>query len=141
NGRAFALLCARLEETVAAAGRVPFLSEDAAALGATLERVKAVTGQLKRAMAEHGPARALSNASVYLEMLGHVVVGWLWLRQALVAEARLPQAQTAEERAFYEGKLHACRYFLRWELPKTGPQLDRLAALDDTWFATPPDCL
>ncbi|HYH22779.1 MAG TPA: acyl-CoA dehydrogenase [Azospirillum sp.] len=141
NGRAFALLCERLEATVAAAARVPFLGEDAAALGATVERVKAVTGQLTRALAEHGPARALSNASVYLEMLGHVVVGWLWLRQALVAEARLPRADTAQERAFYEGKLHACRYFLRWELPKTGPQLDRLAALDDTWFATPPDCL
>ena len=33
---------------------------------------------------------ALANASVYLEMVGHIVVAWMWLRQALVAVAKLP---------------------------------------------------
>ncbi len=141
DGRAFALLCSRIDGTVAAALRSPALADEAANLGETVGRVKTVTAILKAAIARHGPSRALSNASVYLEMLGHVVVAWLWLRQGLLAEANLPNAGSAGERAFYEGKRQACRYFLRWELPKTGPQLDRLAALDDTWFATPAECL
>jgi butyryl-CoA dehydrogenase len=33
---------------------------------------------------------------------------------------------------FYEGKLAACRYFYRYELPKVGPQLRLLGQLDDT---------
>ncbi|HYG91362.1 MAG TPA: acyl-CoA dehydrogenase [Azospirillum sp.] len=141
GGRAFALLCSRIESTVAEALRMPALSEEAAALGETVERVRTVTAALRDAIAAHGPTRALSNASVYLEMLGHVVVAWLWLRQGLLAESRLLGVTDPDERAFYEGKRHACRYFLRWELPKTALQLDRLAALDDTWFATPAACL
>ena len=70
------------------------------------------------------PDVALSNASVYLEAAGHVVVGWLWLEQALATEGR--------EGGFYDGKRQAARYFQRWELPKVGPQLALLASLDDT---------
>ncbi|WP_247878109.1 acyl-CoA dehydrogenase [Azospirillum sp. TSO22-1] len=141
QGRAFSLLCACIEGTVAAALRMPGLIDEAAALSETVGRVKTVTATLRAAIAEHGPTRALSNASVYLEMLGHVVVAWLWLRQGLLADSRLPGVADPGERAFYEGKRHACRYFLRWELPKTAHQLDRLEALDDTWFAVPAACL
>jgi butyryl-CoA dehydrogenase len=42
---------------------------------------------------------------------------------------------------FYRGKLAACRYFFAYEVPKVGPMLDLLAALDtttltmqDAWF-------
>ena len=42
---------------------------------------------------------------------------------------------------FYDGKRQAARYFFRYELPKTAPQLDLLASLDrttlemrDSWF-------
>ena len=42
---------------------------------------------------------------------------------------------------FYDGKRQAARYFFRYELPRTGPQLDLLESLDrttlemrDTWF-------
>ncbi|AJR29871.1 putative acyl-CoA dehydrogenase [Mycobacterium sp. VKM Ac-1817D] len=42
---------------------------------------------------------------------------------------------------FYDGKRQAARYFFRYELPKTAPQLDLLESLDrttlemrDAWF-------
>ncbi|SMH62795.1 acyl-CoA dehydrogenase [Azospirillum agricola] len=141
GGRAFALLCARIEETAAEAARTPALTGDGAALGDAIGRVKDVTAILTGAVATHGPTRALANASVYLEVLGHVVVAWLWLRQGLLAEGGLAATADTDERAFYEGKRHACRYFLRWELPKVGPQLDRLAALDDAALAVPASAL
>ena len=81
-----------------------------------------------------------SNASVYLEAFGHVVVSWIWLEQALVAQAALAGA-TGEDADFYRGKLAATAYFFRFELPKVYPQLDLLASLDrttldmqDAWF-------
>ncbi|WP_299952574.1 acyl-CoA dehydrogenase [uncultured Modestobacter sp.] len=70
------------------------------------------------------PQVALANATVYLEAAGHVVVGWLWLEQALATEGR--------DGDFYTGKRQAARYFQRWELPKVGPQLALLASLDTT---------
>jgi hypothetical protein len=42
---------------------------------------------------------------------------------------------------FYDGKRQAARFFYRYELPKTAPQLDLLESLDrttlgmaDSWF-------
>ncbi len=81
--------------------------------------------------------KTLANASTYLEACGHIVVAWIWLQQGLLAAASLQKADDD----FYRGKLQACRYFFRWELPKVGPQLELLASIDtttldmrDAWF-------
>jgi alkylation response protein AidB-like acyl-CoA dehydrogenase len=73
----------------------------------------------------------LANASAFLEAFGHHVVAWIWLDQALVAAAALPGASAAAA-DHYRGKLQAARWFFRWELPRCGPWLDALDALDDT---------
>jgi alkylation response protein AidB-like acyl-CoA dehydrogenase len=99
-------------------------------LAATVERLGPVTLRLWST----GDAElALANAAVYMEAVGHVVVAWLWLEQLLAATG---------DGAFYEGKRQAARYFFRFELPRTGPELDLLASLDRTaldmrsdWFA------
>jgi butyryl-CoA dehydrogenase len=67
---------------------------------------------------------ALANATSYLEAAGHIVVGWLWLEQAL--------ATGASTSDFHEGKRQAARYFRRFELPKVHVQLDLLESLDRT---------
>jgi butyryl-CoA dehydrogenase len=58
----------------------------------------------------------LSNATAYLDVFGRVVVGWIWLRQALVASRALQQGAEGTEATFYQGKLHAAQYFMDWEL-------------------------
>ena len=77
--------------------------------------------------AARDPERILANASVYLEAFGHVVVAWTWLAQALAAHGKAGE--------FYDGKRQACRYFFRWELPRTVPQFALLDSLDDTTLA------
>ncbi|MCY1463127.1 hypothetical protein D9M71_809800 [compost metagenome] len=58
----------------------------------------------------------LSNATAYLDVFGRVVIGWIWLRQALVASHGLQQGAEGTEATFYQGKLHAAQYFMDWEL-------------------------
>jgi butyryl-CoA dehydrogenase len=84
--------------------------------------------------------KTLANASVYLEAVGHTIMAWIWLEQALVAARQLETVPESEQ-DFYRGKLQACRYFYHWELPKVQPQLDLLARIDtttldmqDAWF-------
>jgi butyryl-CoA dehydrogenase len=89
------------------------------------------TRVLLAAAARGAVERALANATLYLEVVGQVVVAWRWLAQALVAARGLVTAGDAD-RAFYAGKLAACRYFFRYELPRIGPQLTLLASLDAT---------
>jgi butyryl-CoA dehydrogenase len=76
---------------------------------------------------------ALANSAVYLEAFGHIVIAWVWLEQVLAAHG--------SQGDFYDGKRQAARYFFRYELPRTAPQLDLLAGLDrttlemrDGWF-------
>jgi len=40
---------------------------------------------------------------------------------------------------FFEGKRAAARYFFRYELPRTGPQLALLAGLDRTTLDVRPE--
>ena len=74
---------------------------------------------------------ALANATVFLDAMGHIVVAWLWLWQALAATKGLKTSSQADK-AFYQGKLSATKFFFNYELPKVKPQLDLVAQLDDT---------
>jgi len=91
--------------------------------------------------AADGTDRTLANADAFLEAFGHWTVAWVWLEQALVADRLLAGAAEEDERAFLAGKQQAARWFLRRELPRIGPLLDALDALDmtaaemrDAWF-------
>ena len=126
RGRALELLGRRIGDTIgrARAAGDPALGTHAAALESAVGRVAATTAKL---YAGGDVERALANATVYLEAFGHVVIAWIWLEQALAAHGKAGD--------FYDGKRQACRYFFQWELPRTGPQFDLLASLDDTTLA------
>ncbi len=124
NGAASLLaLSEEVTKTIARARSAgdPELSAHADALSRALAQLAATTETL---LGAGDVEKMLANASVYLEAFGHVVVAWLWLEQALACAGKAGD--------FYDGKRRACRWFFRWELPKTGPQLALLASLDDT---------
>jgi alkylation response protein AidB-like acyl-CoA dehydrogenase len=126
EGRGMQLLAAELEKTLLEANSAGLL-EAAQALKNALEVVQETTLTL---MSAKNPDLRLSNAWHYLEMLGHLVVAWLWLRQAVVAQQALLAG--TREADFYKGKLQAMKYFYRFELPKIAVWSNLLKNLDDT---------
>jgi alkylation response protein AidB-like acyl-CoA dehydrogenase len=131
GGAGMAALGAEIGRTIAdAAALGGEIASQAAQLDATWQRLVAVTGEM---FTSGDLEAAMANSAVYLEAFGHIVVAWIWLQQALAAHGR--------DGDFYDGKRQAARYFFRYELPRTGPQLDLLASLDrttlemrDGWF-------
>ncbi|MEI7913740.1 MAG: acyl-CoA dehydrogenase [Mycobacteriaceae bacterium] len=131
DGANLAALATVIVATVArAAANGGELAELSAHLDAAWQRLVAVTASM---FAAGDIDAALANSAVYLEAFGHTVIAWVWLEQMLAA------ADKAGD--FYEGKRQAGRYFFRYELPRTGPQLDLLSSLDrttlemrDDWF-------
>ncbi|MCJ1887058.1 acyl-CoA dehydrogenase [Pseudomonas sp. LA21] len=112
----------------------------AAELGDALDLLERVTHALRDQIGADA-TRGLANASVYLDLFGRVVVGWTWLRQALVASTALAEGAAGDEAAFYLGKLHAAQYFMAWELAPLGGMARLLMAGDslaldmqDAWF-------
>ena len=136
EGRAFSLLMARVHETVEAASRLKELQEFSVQLNAAKRRTEEVTKILQHCATQGRRNLALANATLYLDMLGHLVIAWMWLWQACVA-VRALQFPANPERAFYLGKLQACRYFYIYELPKCRVQADLLTRLDRTCLSMP----
>ena len=62
------------------------------------------------------------NTTRLLLALGDLLIGWLLARQAEIAQARLDEAAgpagSAGDRAFYEGKIAAARFFAATVLPR-----------------------
>jgi butyryl-CoA dehydrogenase len=128
NGAAFTLLLSKMTDTARETRASSALAEFGAALEDAIADVRATTDALA-AIRDGGKLNLfLANASAYLDMLGHIVLAWMWLRQALVAAHGLDGG----EANFYGGKIAACRYFMRWELPKTRAQGELLRRLDST---------
>ena len=107
----------------------------AAALRDALGHLKRTTEILLGGMLEHDIDLVLANSAKYLEFFGHVVVGWMWLRQGLIAADALTHAAHADDTDFYRGKLQSMLYFARWELPQTKVWAELLNDLDDTTYA------
>jgi butyryl-CoA dehydrogenase len=75
---------------------------------------------------------AISNAQSFMNVFGQIVMSWIWIRQAIKAESALEQEQTEQDRAFYQGKIQAAKYFVHWELPTIKRDLELLENMDDT---------
>src|SRR5450830_423900 len=95
RGRAFELLLARMGETAAEAqaSESKLLHQFGEALNAAMAQAGITTRQL---LSGRDPNLMLANASVYLEMLGHVVIAWVWLRQAALAQRARATAPGAD---------------------------------------------
>jgi butyryl-CoA dehydrogenase len=122
GGAGLALLQETIAATMVKARGVAALAAHAESLAAASDRLAAAT---HAAWSTGSPQEALANATPYLQAFGHVVLAWIWLDVALCAAA---SADDAAQR----GRLAACRYFYRYELPKIGAWLGVVESRDDT---------
>jgi hypothetical protein len=137
GGAAMKLFAREARQTIAEAGKDPALAGHAAELGDALGEIATTLQALAPVLATN-PTLALANAVLFLEAFGHTVIAWIWLRQALAAQRGLQRAIAADA-DFYRGKLAACRWFYRWELPKVRQWHELLRSLDDTTLAMAPE--
>lgn len=120
GGKAPQLLFAELGRTVAEAGTSDELKPYADKLAAELKRTQHVMTSLLPHAHKGDMERYLSDATLFLELFGIVVVAWQWLKQAIVAkQALLTKNPQGDESAFYEGKIHTMKFFFHYEVPKT----------------------
>lgn len=127
GGKGLQLLASRINATIERAMRVSALAGFGNELAAALAEVGRAT---KAAWATGNPEEALANAVPYLQAFGHTVIAWIWLDVALCAQAKLASGGTDE--AALRGKLAACRFFFRHDLPKVAAWLQVVASRDDT---------
>ncbi len=95
-----------------------------------LEPLKAASKDLQAAamfFMQHGmkkPEAALSGATDFMHLFGHVCLGLMWARMAKAAQAALKAG--AGDATFYETKLATGRYYMARQLPATALHLRRI---------------
>ena len=86
----------------------------AAALEPALADLQAATMWLaQNGMAD--PDNAGAGAYAYMDLMGLVSLGWMWLKMAAASSRAL--AEGADDRAFHEAKLATARFYAARELP------------------------
>jgi alkylation response protein AidB-like acyl-CoA dehydrogenase len=120
QGGALTALLLQVQEVAKGDAGNGALAAERAALGAALEDVQGMVGALvgfltSAAEEARNVYKVGLNTTRFLMSLGDLVIGWLLVRQAEVALARL--AETPDD-AFYQGKVAAARFFTQTVLPE-----------------------
>ncbi|GAB3790662.1 acyl-CoA dehydrogenase [Spirosoma horti] len=134
GGKAPQLLFAEMNRVIAEASTFDELTPYADQLAAELNRVQEVMMSLLPHVQEGNIERYLSDATLFLELFGIVVVAWQWLKQAVVAkQALVTRNPQGDDLTFYEGKIHTMKFYFHYEVPKT---LGLAVRLNDTEVLT-----
>lgn len=130
DGAALKALAVEITSTIKSANVHAQLASHCQQLGASMQQIQTTLEAVSKA---GNPSLALANATIFLDAMGHVVIAWMWLKQAVAAIDGQARGNASDE-SFYSGKLAACRFFYRYELPKSIAKFDLVASLDDTCF-------
>jgi len=130
GGAAVSILRQEIQETIDSAISYPELVSFCEQLKTFMSLVEDTIDAVSKA---DDPSLALANATIFLDAIGHLVIAWMWLKQAVAALEGKQKENTADE-AFYEGKISAMKFFFNYELPKIKPNLELVAQLDSTCY-------
>jgi butyryl-CoA dehydrogenase len=121
NGQCLQMLQMKIQATIEKAGssKLASAAEFANSLQQALNHLLESTR-----LAWQGDSRhALANAVPYMQAFGHVVLAWIWLDVALGCGSDSPQDK---------GRIAACQFFFRYELPKIEAWLKVVVTHDST---------
>ncbi|HEX3002922.1 MAG TPA: acyl-CoA dehydrogenase, partial [Angustibacter sp.] len=146
KGQALGHLAMQIQEFVK--GGDGDLAAERELLGKALEDVQGIVGAMVGALMSSDPRQGGDIANIYkvgqnttrlLLAAGDLVIGWLLLRQAEVAERALKGEVSASDRSFYTGKIAAASFFARTVLPKITAERAIAEATDNALMDVPED--
>ncbi len=123
-----------MQKTIGAAAQSESLAVYAKQLSEAIGTLKQTTDAVLGAAQSQNIDAVFSNSVKYLDLFGHVVIAWLWLKQGVVADKALAAEPHEADEKFYQGKLQAMQYFFRIELPEIKHWAKIIANVDTTSY-------
>ncbi len=127
GGRAAKLLFGEISKTLQTASSIDSMKRHAVSLSAVLGDYQKVLARLMGLAGGGKVEEFLSDANLFMEVSGHIVMSWQWIKQGIAAQKALDSG--AVNGLFYESKMQTLAYYMAYELPKTKGLMDRL--MDD----------
>ncbi|NLG22572.1 MAG: acyl-CoA dehydrogenase [Actinomycetales bacterium] len=146
QGQALMHVSAQMLELVKGGGAEDFLATERGLLGRALEDVQGMVEYLVGRTMAADPRSGGSPEAIYavglsttrfLLAAGDVVIAWLLLRQAEVAQAALDAGATGADKDFYLGKVAAAKFFARDILPRVHSDRGIITHTDDSIMSLP----
>ncbi len=121
NGKAVMLLMQEVMQEISIAKQHENTKAQAIALEKKLGQLQELSMHLINVAQKEGVEAYLSDATLYLELFGILVMGWQWLKMGNTCNL-----STNIDTHFKQSKLLSLHYFFEYEFPKTEGLLHRL---------------
>ena len=118
NGKALEYLTAEVMQTIQNASNYDELRPYAGKLGEKLQLAQKVITFLTGFAQKGDFERFLADATPFMEFLSTITMSWLWLDIGTHAKKTLVTGQKTYSEDFYESKIHAMKFYFKYELPK-----------------------
>ena len=119
DSKALRLLAKEIKKTIDAANAHEELKPYAEILGTKLALNKDILTFLLPFAMKGNYERYLSDATIYMSFLGTIVMGWQWLKIAVIAQDALKKGGGKYPADFYQSQVHTMKFFFKYEMPKT----------------------
>jgi alkylation response protein AidB-like acyl-CoA dehydrogenase len=124
NGKALGLLSGEIIDTITAASSKDKLKKYASLLASELKTYNKTLQHLFSIAQTGDTERYLSDATLFLELTGIILVSWQWLVMAIAADNALERGEIDQN--FADSKIETMKYYFHYELPKTAGLTTRL---------------
>ncbi len=119
NGAAMFALAAEVQKSIVSAQTYDDLKPYAQILAEKQKVMQEVLGKLMSFAMAGDYERFLSDATIFMEFMSTIVIGWQWIKMATSAKEALVTSNMTYGADFYKNQVHTMKFFFKYEMPKT----------------------
>lgn len=119
QGKAMKLLASEMKNVIEDAMAIEELRPYGKQLLEKLELNKEVMTYLMNFAMKGDYQRFLSDATIFMEFFGTIIIGWQWLKIAVKAKQSLLTGDNSHKADFFQSKIHTMKFFYKYEMPRT----------------------
>lgn len=118
KGKALHLLASTVNDSIQESLKYPSLVPAANQLAKEMKELEKTMKHLYQFAASGEVERYLADATIFIEMISYIVVGWQWLKMGTIATQKLEnKSLSSKETNFYKGKIQTLSFYCKYELP------------------------
>jgi hypothetical protein len=126
KGRVFMSLLEKMQQAAARAKAFEALAPLAAHMEKAVNRLGDTAMHLGQSAMSPEIKTAFAHAFPFLEVMGDVIMAWMLLWRASVAQEKLDSGAKKKDIPFYEGQIRTAEFFIRTVLPVTFGKMDSI---------------
>ncbi len=132
EGRSFAALLAEIETTIEDAKKIDTLKDLGQRLETALTQLKTTAQHLEEKIKAKDILEAYAFAMPFLDVVGDIVMSWMLLWRAVIADEKLNGKPKKKDIPFYEGVLKSARFFIKTVLLVSQGKMETIKEADNT---------